>query len=176
MKIVFNVLFVVPALLLASCGDDTKNPGIDSAVVSAPVDSTLITTDSGSVASPNAAKPFGGDTTIACYYFNEGEDHRRMYVMRTGNYVLGDLHINWEGKDGAMGSFIGSFSGDTMWANYDVVMEGQKMRQEIVFILKDNQMIQGYGELNEDAAVQSFINKKKITFDEKHAMAKGDCN
>jgi hypothetical protein len=98
-----------------------------------------------------------------------------MYMMRTGNSVMGDLQTDWEEKDEVKGSFFGSFSGDTMWGIYHLMIEGVKMQQEIVFILKDDKVMVGEGELNGNGTPQTFVDRKKIRFDEKRALTKGSC-
>lgn len=178
MKALWHWSFIIPALLLASCGDEAKPVADhgDSVAVRTTADSVLIMRDSLPSGTNGIVSQFGGDTTVACYYYDKGEEHNRMYIMRTGNDVMGDLQLNWDKADATKGSFFGVFSGDTIWATFDHVSESSKVREEVVFLLVNDQMLLGQGELNDDPAVRGFKNRKKIKFDETKAMAKGDCN
>lgn len=184
MKRTFFLFSVAAALVLTSCGNETDQQKTDSvpggstaSIGPAPTtDSSAAVTDNGSAASSGSVSASSTeDTTTACFYLDKGQEHKRVYMMRTGDNVMGDYQINWDEKDGAKGSFFGKFSGDTIWAVYHSIIEGIKMQQEIVFIVKDDKLMVGEGELNSDVTPEAFVNKKKITFDKQRALTKGSC-
>lgn len=168
--------FIPVLLLLCACNNENAHTVADSAAaVPSTVDTLQSSADTNRASTDVMSPQSGGDTTTACFYLDKGQEHKRVYMMRTGDNVMGDYQIDWDEKDGAKGSFFGKFSGDTIWAVYHSIIEGIKMQQEIVFIVKDDKLMVGEGELNSDVTPEAFVNKKKITFDKQRALTKGSC-
>ena len=73
------------------------------------------------------------------------------------------LNIEYAEKDANQGKFVGTLNGDKLIGTYTFNSEGTESSREMAFLIKDNQLIEGYGELNEDGTKFKDMNTIKYT-------------
>ena len=111
-----------------------------------------------------------------CYAFVSGKDTIRLSLNLSPTNVTGELQYLFFEKDKSRGSVSGAFIGDTLFAEYNFQSEGTSSVRETVFLRKNNLMIPGYGEVEVKDGREVFKNPHKLTFDDRSALAKTDCN
>jgi hypothetical protein len=107
------------------------------------------------------------------YLFAQNKDSIRLVLNVQNNQVYGTLDFLPYEKDGRQGSLYNvTYKGDTLFAWYRSIQEGETSDAEIAFLKKDNSLILTndiYGEsnykYNSDYSKASFINKNLIKFD-----------
>lgn len=98
-----------------------------------------------------------------CYEFNNNGNHVKMEIDQVNTEVTGNLNIAYDGKDTYQGKFVGSLDGDKLFGTYTFYAEGTESSREMAFLVKDNQLIEGYGELNDDGTKFKDISTIKFT-------------
>ncbi|MDD7886099.1 hypothetical protein [Flavivirga sp. 57AJ16] len=68
----------------------------------------------------------------------------------------------------------GKLNGDTLFGEYTFMSEGIESKREVAFLIKDHQLIEGYGELNEDRT--AFVDKNNISYTSTMPLTKTDCD
>lgn len=156
--------------LLISCSDDNSE---DEHQPLTPIADTATKTDTATAAETDTDV----DTLQTCYRFDKDIEHHWMKMTRIGDTAYGELHYNWEGKDGANGTFHGNFHGDTLWLIFNSLMEGHHVDIEKAYLLKGEKLLEGQGmqESNEANTYYYFKHKKMIEFSDKEYLAKGPC-
>lgn len=122
-----------------------------------------------------AESPEAPTNQMTCFAFNNGEDSIMMSLERKGNQVHGNLSFNYYEKDSNRGTFLGNINGDTLWANYSFLSEGIVSNREVVFLRKEDDLIQGYGEVTEREGNLVFTNRNDIRFDNNFILSKVAC-
>ena len=151
MKTILSLVFIA---LLISCNTKEENKRkIDTAA-------------------PDAAAIMRGKS---CYQHINGRDTVVMAIVMSANNANGELVYKLDGKDKNDGTFSGTFIGDTLYADYTFNSEGTKSVRETVFLRRKDALIQGFGEMTESGNRQSFIDPKKVKFDESLVLRKKDC-
>ena len=96
-------------------------------------------------------------------------------TVKDSSLEKGELHYNFFEKDKNHGTLTGIFKGDTLFADYTFMSEGQSSVREVVFLKKGNIFIEGYGDVEEKDNKTVFKDKKKLFFDSKIVLSKTDC-
>ena len=109
-----------------------------------------------------------------CYTFEGNGSTIDLKITDTLNGISGTLDYRLAEKDKNSGTFQGAMKGDTLVATYTFQSEGTESKREVAFLLKDNQLIEGYGEL--DVTGTKFKNPTAIQFTSKMPLSKTDCN
>src|SRR5690606_41367916 len=97
-----------------------------------------------------------------------------MEITGIQNRVTGNLTYSLDGKDRNSGVFTGDLNGDKLIAEYTFMSEGIESKREVAFLVKVDQLIEGYGELNEAGTV--FVDKNNISYTSTMPLTKTDCN
>lgn len=108
-----------------------------------------------------------------CYEYNSNGNIIRMEIKEVNEKVTGDLNIAYDEKDANKGKFIGTLDGDKIIGTYTFMSEGTESTREIAFMVKDNQLVEGFGELNADGT--KFKDASAIKYDSKMPLSKVDC-
>jgi len=108
-----------------------------------------------------------------CYCYDDGNNVINFEMITFGDQIMGALTYSLEGKDITIGTFEGYLSEQKLFGMYNFSSEGVKSTREIAFILKDDQLIEGYGELDESG--NSFRNKDNISYSSTMPLTKTDC-
>lgn len=99
-----------------------------------------------------------------CYAGVVGKDSVFLKTEIFPNVVTGSLAYNFDAKDDSRGDIDGKLNGDTLIANYTFMSEGKSSVREIVFLLKDSTVLEGYGAMEETDGKMVFSNKAGINF------------
>ncbi|WP_341215343.1 hypothetical protein [uncultured Wocania sp.] len=113
-------------------------------------------------------KPFKELTEIpildtGCYAYNKNGNNIKMEITKIDENVTGNLNIAYAEKDVNQGTFVGKLNGDKLIGTYTFNAEGKESSKEIAFLVKDNQLIEGYGELIENGTKFKDVNAIKYT-------------
>lgn len=111
----------------------------------------------------------------ACYTHATATDTIFLKVERFPNVVTGILNYNLKEKDKNTGGIDGVLRGDTLVADYTFMSEGTRSVRQVVFLLSDNEVIEGYGEMKEEAGKMVFSNISAIDFSKGTKLTKVDC-
>ena len=96
-------------------------------------------------------------------------------IVNQSNAVNGTLFIHRSGKDINQGNLDGKLTNDTLLAEYTFYSEGRQSVREVVFLKKDDAMIEGYGEVEDRNGKMIFKNTGTLKFDDKMKLKKVDC-
>lgn len=89
--------------------------------------------------------------------------------------VTGILIYNFHEKDRNKGTLQGGLKGDTLLASYTFHSEGVVSVREVAFLVKGDQLIEGFGEMEMKENRQVFKEKGEIDFSQGIAFKKIDC-
>ena len=108
-----------------------------------------------------------------CYTFEGNGSKINLNITNTENGISGNLDYKLAEKDKNSGTFQGTMKGDTLMVLYTYQSEGTESKREVAFLVKDNQLIEGYGEL--DATGTKFKMPAKLQFTSNMPLSKTDC-
>ncbi|AWM12600.1 hypothetical protein NHF50_01485 [Flavobacterium sp. NRK F10] len=109
-----------------------------------------------------------------CYIYEVNDENITLKIDAVGKSVSGELSYLLAEKDYNSGTFEGTLHGDTLIGIYDYHSEGGMGAREIAFIIRDNQLIEGYGELNDEGT--AFKDKSQIHFTSTMPLKKANCS
>jgi hypothetical protein len=84
-----------------------------------------------------------------CFAYINGKDSILLQVHTEGKTVDGQLTYQLYEKDQNDGAISGSWAGDTLRAEYQFMSEGIESVREVVFLKKGNQLVEGFGNVEE---------------------------
>ncbi|MDQ3016816.1 MAG: hypothetical protein M3R25_08905 [Bacteroidota bacterium] len=119
-------------------------------------------------------KPKVENHTGHCYLSVIGKDSILMTVTVDNNMVTGYLHYRFSEKDKSGGKFIGTIKGDTILADYQFMAEGMESEREVTFVRRGEELIEGYGDVEERNGRVIFKDHSAIKF-EGRPMKQADC-
>ncbi|HEX6226893.1 MAG TPA: hypothetical protein VFZ52_20890 [Chryseolinea sp.] len=100
--------------------------------------------------------------SIECYGHYTDKDSVFMKVAYAGDGVTGDIIYKLFEKDKNVGDFEGTLHGDTIFAVYNFVSEGQASTREIVFLKQGNTLVEGFAAMDESGT--RFKNRETVDF------------
>jgi hypothetical protein len=98
---------------------------------------------------PVAAEEKKIEPEHSCYVYTSAKDTVNLHLQISGNMVTGDLAYNYFAKDKNTGTIQGIMKGDTLFAEYKFLSEGAESIREVVFLKKENDFMEGYGDTEE---------------------------
>jgi len=105
------------------------------------------------------------DSNKECYSYATERDTVFLQLERLPkNAVTGNLIFKYFEKDSNHGEINGKYYGDTLIADYTFMSEGIQSTRQVIFLLKDNSAIQGYGALQERDGKIVFTNPREVDF------------
>lgn len=122
----------------------------------------------------------GVDTTqkrtlqTGCYIYEKDGNNIQMHITKINEHVTADLTISYAEKDKNQGKFVGTLHGDKLIGIYTFTSEGTESSREIAFLVKDKQLIEGYGAQNENGT--AFKDKNTIEYTSTMPLTKMDCD
>ena len=133
-------------------------------------------TENQSVMEENAEMETTQNSTleIGCYDYKSDGNNIKMEITEVNENVTGVLYIAFAEKDTNQGKFVGTLNGNKLIGTYTFNSEGTKSSREMAFLVKDNQLIEGYGDLNEDGTKFKDVNTIKYT--STMPLTKVDCD
>lgn len=108
--------------------------------------------------------------TKICYANYTSKDSVQLQLTNLGNTATGTLIIKLFGKDENKGTFSGLMKGDTLIADYSFLSEGIVSVRQIVFLKRNNSLVEGFGDVDEKDGKMSFKKIDQLNFDEKNAL------
>jgi hypothetical protein len=103
----------------------------------------------------------------------EGPDTTRLTLIYNGSKVVGKLAwVPWE-KDAAIGSLLGTISGDTIVAEYNYVQEGEQATEEKIMVREGNDILIMGGELEQRGKM--FVIKDKAAMKVESRLQPTEC-
>lgn len=108
-----------------------------------------------------------------CYSYNENGSMVNLEITKNDNPVAGNLTYALAEKDKNTGTFSGEFKDGKLLATYTFQSEGMESKRQVAFMLKDNQLVEGYGALNEEGTM--FIAVDSINYSSTMPLTKTDC-
>jgi hypothetical protein len=110
-----------------------------------------------------------------CYRYEGNGIEVSMQITAANKEIEGYLKYNLVGKDKNKGSFKGVQKGDTLLATYTFQSEGVESKRDIAFLLKNKQLLEGYGEMLVEGTTSKFKNPSQLKFDSAIPLSKVDC-
>lgn len=155
MKKTFFILIGLAGLLVACQSSQTEQSNTDSLAL----DTTITPT-----------------TQQLCYSYIKDKDTANLTFMTSGSITTGELNYNLYEKDKNSGIFKGEMRGDTLIADYTFKSEGTESVRQVAFLKKGNQLLEGFGAVEEQNGKTIFKDVKKLTFDQTMVFNKVDCH
>jgi hypothetical protein len=115
-------------------------------------------------------------TTIKTCFAHLSKDTVLLLLKTTGTEVRGVLRYTLYEKDLNEGILDGEMKGDTLVANYNFYSEGISSTREVVFLKKNNQLIEGFGETIASEGKQIFKNRGTLDFTGSLVLTLTECN
>lgn len=109
-----------------------------------------------------------------CYGYDENNSTVLFEIENTTGPVSGKLMYRLDGKDKNTGTFEGALKEDRLIGTYTFMSEGTESSREVAFQVKEGQLVEGYGELNEDGT--SFKDHGSIKFSSKMPLTRMECD
>lgn len=128
------------------------------------------------IAQENTSIEIAPKTTLktGCYEYNSNGNNITMEITEVNDKVMANLNIAYAEKDVNQGKFVGTLNGDKLIGTYTFNSEGTESSREMAFLVKDDQLIEGYGDLNEDGTKFKDVNTVKYT--STMPLTKVDCD
>ncbi len=98
-----------------------------------------------------------------------------LHLNLKDNNVTGSLDYQIAGKDQNKGSLQGEMKGDTLIADYNFMSEGIQSTRQVIFLKKDNTLVEGYGDVEEKNGKMIFKNPAKVNFGNGIVLQKVEC-
>ena len=124
-------------------------------------------------------EPMEEETTMAptlekgCYRYDENGSTVNLEITDSENPVEANLMYALAEKDKNTGTFKGEFKDAKLVGTYTFQSEGVESKRQVAFMLRDNQLIEGYGELNEDGTLFKDVNT--VNYSSAMPLSKTDC-
>ena len=110
---------------------------------------------------------------LGCYIYNENGNSIAFEITNLENGVSGNLTYELKEKDRNSGTFTGEINGKNLIGTYKFMSEGIESEREVAFLVKENQLVEGYGEMKEKGT--AFKDKSKINYTATMPLTKSDC-
>lgn len=121
------------------------------------------------------AQKKGGLIESSCYVYEQNGNSIRMEITNIiQDSIEGTLEVAYAEKDANQGTFKGVLKGDKLLATYTFNSEGIKSKREIAFLVQGEQLIEGYGELNDEG--NAFKSADNIQYTSSMPLQKVDCD
>lgn len=110
-----------------------------------------------------------------CFQHIANNDTVTLSLDIMNNSVTGSLSYNIYEKDKSIGTIAGEMKGDTLIADYTFFAEGVTSASEVVFLKRNNQVIQGFGETTTSNGKQIFKNRSTLDFSDSLVLTALEC-
>ena len=110
-----------------------------------------------------------------CYVYDANGSKIILEITNSTNEISGNLDYQLKEKDSNKGTFKGTLTNDILLLNYIFQSEGKESSREIAFKVKDNQLIEGFGEIVTEGTNAKFKDVKTLDFSSTMPLTKTDC-
>jgi hypothetical protein len=102
-------------------------------------------------------------------------DTAYLKINQKGKNVTGELNFDFDKKQSSSGQISGEFIGDTLYVDYSYLLNGKEYKNPQVFLRKDNQFLQGSGELEVYVGRTYFKKSVPLNFDRGFTFELSSC-
>ena len=120
------------------------------------------------------AKSTVASSETICFLKTEGPDSTKVQLVLNGDKVTGIMHWMPAEKDGAYGTLAGKRVGDSIFVDYNFVIEGSNETESKIFILKPDRLIELSGELEQKNGKSVMAHPEKAK--QRDVLLKADCS
>ena len=113
--------------------------------------------------------------SVQCYQYIKDRDTAALTLNIDDDKVTGSLSYNLFEKDKNNGVIAGIIKGDTIIADYSFQSEGTTSIRQVAWVKKDNQLLEGYGEVVEVDGKTEFKDQSKLSFEKAIIFTKINC-
>lgn len=110
---------------------------------------------------------------LGCYIYDANGNLIILEITDINDSVLGNLSYALKEKDANTGTFAGILKDSVLLGSYTFISEGTESTREVAFLVKGNQLIEGFGELDETGT--AFKDKSTLSFSSSMPLSKTDC-
>jgi len=122
----------------------------------------------------NSSKSTATDAKVAetdtnskqCFQYIDKKDTASLSLEINNDKVTGVLNYNLFEKDKNNGTITGIVKGDTIIADYTFQSEGTTSTREVVWLKKNNELVEGFGDIEEVKGKMKFKNTSNLHFDQ----------
>lgn len=118
-------------------------------------------------------EPVKTETQKECYSYEKDGTLISLQMEVTGESVMGAMVYALAEKDKNAGLLGGTLKDSILIADYTFESEGTTSVRQVAFKLENGQLLEGYGDMNEDGT--KFKDISKLKFDSKMPLSKRDC-
>lgn len=111
---------------------------------------------------------------IGCYGYDDNGSKVVLEITQITDSIRGNLNYAFKEKDANTGTFSGVLKDSVLIGNYSFMSEGLESSREVAFLIKENQLIEGFGELNETGT--GFKDKENISFSSSMPLTQTECD
>lgn len=159
-KIKQTWLCATALFLIMSCHNQTENSNINATIQQAGDTAKVISISNGK----------------HCFAYTENNDSVFLFLIIQKNSAKGKLIYHLNEKDKNTGTINGRFRGDTLFASYSFLSEGQQSVRQVIFLKKGNVFQEGNGSMREVNGEIVFSNPKEVSFTGNIILFPVDCN
>lgn len=145
-----------------------------------PADNTTV--DGNDSTSPDTSINNRGETgttftngTRLCYSNLRNRDTVLLSFTRNDTAVSGELTYQFFQKDRNTGVIYGTVKGDTIIADYKFNSEGTTSVRQVVFLKRGDELLEGFGDVEENNGKMVFRNLSSLVFDSSLVFSLTDC-
>ncbi|HZJ20804.1 MAG TPA: hypothetical protein VFD35_10690 [Pricia sp.] len=110
-----------------------------------------------------------------CYTYKNNGNIIILEITDAGETITANLMYFLKEKDRNKGTFKGRLKGDRLIGDYAFSSEGQKSIRQVVFLIKDGQLVEGYGEVETEGKVTYYKNVDALTYNYTMPLDKTAC-
>ena len=110
---------------------------------------------------------------LGCYVFNDEKNNISLEITENGSEIKGLLNYSLSEKDKNTGKFTGKLNDGILIGKYTFQSEGTESTREVAFKVEGKNLIEGYGDLNEDGT--KFKDISNLNFSSTMPLTKTDC-
>ena len=116
----------------------------------------------------------GSSVDTICYLKTERLDSTKVRLIFKGDSVKGNIQWLPNEKDGAIGTLAGKRRGDSIYVDYNFVIEGDNEIESKIFVLKNDKLVELSGELEDKNGKSVMVHPEKAT--PRDVLLKVNCN
>jgi len=118
--------------------------------------------------------PAAPNLEVGCYAYDENGSKIVLEITEINDSIMGNLNYAFKEKDANTGTFSGVLKDSVLIGSYSFMSEGMESSREVAFLVKENQLIEGFGELDETGT--GFKDKDNISFSSSMPLTKTECD
>ena len=126
-----------------------------------------------SLAKNNSNSSIDSTLEIGCYAYTRNGDTVQLNIYEMGDSVKSSLLIALAEKDVNDGNYVASWKDGKLFGTFTFQSEGVVSSRQLAFQWKDQQLIEGYGEMDETGT--QFKHPDSIRYESKMPLTKVDC-